>query len=562
MTHRLPQHPPGFSIPLHRMLRTFVLAALACTACGLALADPPARVGRLAWLAGDVTLRETATAASTAAQLNWPVSSGNVLATGPAGRAEVWIGSSAVRLDVGTEVQVEQLDDDQLRLRLLHGSLALRSATPEVARATRVASDGGTWSPAEPGEFRLDATNGRATEVTAWRGAVVFEGDGGNSRFTVRPGQRGEITPSPAGIGFRLDVPVEDDFRNFVAQRDAAFDGRTAARHVSPEMTGIEDLDSHGRWQQTAEYGTVWVPTVSTDWAPYRYGRWRWVDPWGWTWIDDAPWGFAPFHYGRWAMWNGRWCWAPGTYVARPVYAPALVGWVGSAPPASSVSVSISVGSAPVGWFPLAPHEVYVPPYSASPVYMRNVNVTHVTNITNVTNIVAPTHYTFQNDVRATTVVNNGAALASRQPVAQHLLHPSDPRWHQVVAAAPVAAPPRDEFQRAEPHAPGAVRPQPPQRPPEMQAQPAPRELQPRPQARPPALETARREDHPERHDMPRTVDQHEMQQRALQQREMQQGEMQQRQAQQRDVQHQQQMRQHELELQREREERARHHER
>jgi hypothetical protein len=108
------------------------------------------------------------------------------------------------------------------------------------------------------------------------------------------------------------------------------------------------------------------------------------VRPWGWTWVDDAPWGFAPFHYGRWVYRRDVWCWVPGTYVARPVYAPALVGWIGG----PSVSVSITVGGPPVGWVPLAPREVYVPPYRFSQRYVREVNVTNVTNVTNITTIV------------------------------------------------------------------------------------------------------------------------------------------------------------------------------
>ncbi len=74
----------------------------------------------------------------------------------------------------------------------------------------------------------------------------------------------------------------------------------------------------------------MWVPNgTPAGWAPYHYGHWVWVDPWGWTWVDDAPWGFAPFHYGRWAYVGGYWGWVPGPIAARPVYAPALVAWVG-----------------------------------------------------------------------------------------------------------------------------------------------------------------------------------------------------------------------------------------
>ena len=97
-------------------------------------------------------------------------------------------------------------------------------------------------------------------------------------------------------------------------------------------MTGAEDLDRYGHWESHPEYGPIWTPPPwCPGWAPYRYGHWAWIGPWGWTWVDDAPWGFAPFHYGRWVMVGGRWCWAPGRYVARPVYAPALVAWIGEA---------------------------------------------------------------------------------------------------------------------------------------------------------------------------------------------------------------------------------------
>jgi len=55
----------------------------------------------------------------------------------------------------------------------------------------------------------------------------------------------------------------------------------------------------------------------------------------GLDWVDDAPWGFAPFHYGRWlpSASLGLVPCAPravvGVAYVRPVYAPALVAWVG-----------------------------------------------------------------------------------------------------------------------------------------------------------------------------------------------------------------------------------------
>src|SRR5438309_602880 len=170
------------------------------------------------------------------------------------------------------------------------------------------------------------------------------------------------------------------------ASRDRRWDGARSSRYVSRDVIGYEDLDDNGEWRTTPDYGPVWVPrTVATGWAPYRYGHWAWVEPWGWTWIDDAPWGFAPFHYGRWVYVGDGWAWVPGRVVTRPVYAPALVVFVGG----RNWSVAIGAGGGGgVAWFPLAPEEPYYPAYHVSNTYVRNVNVTNVnvTNI-NVTNV-------------------------------------------------------------------------------------------------------------------------------------------------------------------------------
>jgi hypothetical protein len=208
------------------------------------------------------------------------------------------------------------------------------------------------------------------------------------------------------------DAIRSDDWEDWCASRDRRWDDARSARYVSRDVIGYEDLDENGDWRETPDYGEVWVPrTVVVGWAPYRYGHWAWVEPWGWTWIDDAPWGFAPFHYGRWVYVGDGWAWVPGHVVDRPVYAPALVAFVGG----RNWSVSIGVGNG-VAWFPLAPEEPYYPAYHVSNTYVRNVNVTNVnvTNI-NVTNVnVTNINYRNRGAPGAVTVVSHETFVQSR----------------------------------------------------------------------------------------------------------------------------------------------------
>jgi hypothetical protein len=208
--------------------------------------------------------------------------------------------------------------------------------------------------------------------------------------------------------------PVRDEFADWTARANREDDRLASPGYVSPEMTGGEDLDRYGRWETTPDYGPIWMPTtVVAGWAPYRYGHWVYVQPWGWSWVDYAPWGFAPFHYGRWLFFGGRWCWAPGARVARPVYSPAMVAWVGGGAPGR--------GPAPyVGWVPLAPREPYYPHYSSGGSYWRAVNSAQMSLFPQ--NIprrppTGPTLYANQGVAGAVSVVP-GNAMVPRRPMA------------------------------------------------------------------------------------------------------------------------------------------------
>ncbi|MDN2711507.1 hypothetical protein O0880_18960 [Janthinobacterium sp. SUN118] len=348
---------PTLSFPLLKI----VCAVLLSSACALALAeDPPARVGRLSTVEGQVLVR-AGDGEAQEALLNWPVTTDNRLSTMRGALAEFRVGAAAVRLDGDSELEVSELDDDSFKLHLSYGSVSVRVRNPDALRGLELTTQQARVTLAQPGWVRIDAGRQPGTSVVS-----VLEGvadvDGATGSVTLRAGKRAELTDEELRTGALQRVA----FDHWPEALPAA---APALRYVTEDTTGYEELDRYGAWQDDTEYGPLWLPTtVAAGWAPYSDGRWTWIAPWGWTWVDNAPWGYAPSHYGRWVLLGHRWGWAPGRDRARVPWAPALVGWVGGAHGPQH-------GSRPgVGWFPLSPHDRYVPGYRASADYERRIN--------------------------------------------------------------------------------------------------------------------------------------------------------------------------------------------
>ena len=338
--------------------------------------DPAGRVGRIAWLAGEVTLSRPQTGESYPVSVNQPLTSGDVLRTERGGRAEIQIGSVTLRLDAQSELALMQIDDEQIRLQLAGGGVIARLPSRETFADFALSTRDGRFFPLATGLYRVD-TDARSTLATTYEGSLQAES--GRNMVNVEPGQAAQFWDADGtsqGPAYRLLAAANDVFQQWSAERDRQSYGTQAlapyARYVSPEMTGAADLDTYGDWSETPEYGAIWQPRrVAPNWAPYRDGRWAWVEPWGWNWVGHEPWGFAPFHYGRWVRYGGAWAWVPGERVRRPVYSPAMVAWA-SAP---GVSLSFSIRDRPErGWSPLAPREIYVPVRRSSPRYVREIN--------------------------------------------------------------------------------------------------------------------------------------------------------------------------------------------
>ena len=345
--------------------------------------DPPTRAARISFLEGSVSFQPGGQGDWLEAVRNRPLTVGDNLWVDRDSRAEVQLGSTSIRLGPETSVTFLDLGNRVTQLRLSTGSLFFRVRHYSRDDTFEVDTPNLAFNVTRPGEFRLDVNaNGDQTVASIWRGEGEITGAGNSYR--LMEGQQGtfsgvdQLSYDVGGLG------SEDSFSRWCLGRDEREDRIRSAQYVSTDVTGYEDLDDYGRWHNVGGYGPVWTPVgVPYDWAPYRYGHWAYVYPWGWTWVEEEPWGFAPFHYGRWAFVESTWCWVPGPVVVAPVYAPALVAFIGG----GGFSLAVGVGGG-IGWFPLGPGEVFVPWYRTSPVYVQNVNVTNTrVNVTQVTNV-------------------------------------------------------------------------------------------------------------------------------------------------------------------------------
>ncbi len=378
------------------------LVSVGAVFAGAAVADPPGRVGRISFLQGEVSFQPPEQDFWTDASVNFPVTAGEAFWTGDGGRAELQVGVVNARLDSETELDMVALRYGEMRLALPQGSLNLQLRGDPAGGVTISTPAGDVLLPGH-GFYRIDVgappDDGSypPVEITVFQGEAEAPGPTG---FT--PVGRRQAAVLYAGAEPQLQA-AEDTAIDDWARDRARLEATAAADGLPEAMTGADDLGLYGQFASSADYGMVWYPNdVLADWAPYRYGRWAYVAPWGYTWIDEAPWGFAPFHYGRWALIDGRWGWVPGQATPEPVYAPALVAFIGG--PSWGVDLGVGGGSA-LGWAPLAPDEVYRPSYEVSDAYLRRVNAANVS--TTVINTITVNHETvnvYRNAAAATVV--------------------------------------------------------------------------------------------------------------------------------------------------------------
>ena len=401
-----------------------------------AAGDPPIRVARLAQIAAEVSLEPAGTNQWTQALPNTPLTTGDRLYVNREGHAELQMGQLAVRSWKYTDLTVVHMADDVTQLGVAQGSLHVRTFTLSAEKRVEVDTPNGAVTVMQPGDFRLDVyTSGGGTLVSVDAGEIQISGPGVTK--ILGAGESVHLVGSNPVHVLGQRMPGKDPFDIWSQQRDRAFLSSQARQYVNPATVGSEDLDAYGRWVDTLEYGPVWYPfNLPAGWSPYSNGRWAWIAPWGWTWVDADAWGFAPFHYGRWTDLGSRWGWIPGASAVTPVYAPAMVAFVGGA------SLTGEGGMPLAGWIPLGAGEPFYPSYACSRAYFTAVNLTNVRDARSDSRPVpASSYYSYYHSragfrsIRyiykktATMAISSSAFAIGSAVTPETVVHPIAPQW-------------------------------------------------------------------------------------------------------------------------------------
>ena len=155
--------------------------------------DPPSRVARLNYMGGSVSFQPGGESDWVTAELNRPLVTGDNLWADENSRAEVHIGSTALRLGPKTGITLLEVSDGAAQIRLVQGSLIVNVRHVDAQDSYEIDTPNMAFVVMQPGDYRMDVdADGNRTEVTVWRGRG--EATGGGNTYSMGANQYARFT--------------------------------------------------------------------------------------------------------------------------------------------------------------------------------------------------------------------------------------------------------------------------------------------------------------------------------------------------------------------------------
>jgi ferric-dicitrate binding protein FerR (iron transport regulator) len=341
------------------------------------VAKSHARVVRLSYVSGNVTLKRPGSAEEEKAMPNTPIQEGFELSTSGGGYAEVeFENGSTARIGELSKLLFHQLALDANGNKLNGMTFEKGYATfhfvpvrnspnqrerngaidflPDNHDVYHVRIADATVTANDKCEFRADLDQDRY-RVEVFSGSVNVST--GTLSSTLGEGKVLEHEPGSALMAFNIQRGiVKDAWDQWTEARDrqVLLTQRDEAVHPTGPSYGWSDLDTYGEWVNLPGGRFGWSPYAQAGWSPYTNGQWQWYPGFGWTWVAGEPWGWLPYHCGLWDY-DASFGW----YWMDPMFGCGLWG---------ASMVNWYMGPGWIGWAPMGPsHPRPVPPGGGPP---------------------------------------------------------------------------------------------------------------------------------------------------------------------------------------------------
>src|ERR1035438_9298990 len=155
--------------------------------------DPPGRVAQLDYANGSVSFQPGGQGDWVQAVTNRPLTTGDNLWSDKDSRAELHLGSTAIRMDSETSLTFLDLDDHTTQIKLSMGSLVVRVRHLDDGDTFEVDTPNLAFNIQRTGEYRLDVnSDGNLTNITVKQGRG--EATGGGDSYLVVAGQQARFS--------------------------------------------------------------------------------------------------------------------------------------------------------------------------------------------------------------------------------------------------------------------------------------------------------------------------------------------------------------------------------
>jgi len=155
-------------ISLNFFLALFVsLAALSA----FADADPPGRAVRIKYISGPVSIQPGGVNDWVEAVVNRPLTTSDRIWTDKEARAELHLGSAALRMNAETSMTLTNVSDDIVQIELDQGTLNLHIRHLYGGETYEIDTPNQAFTILKAGDYRFDVDpNADTTSIAVWRG--------------------------------------------------------------------------------------------------------------------------------------------------------------------------------------------------------------------------------------------------------------------------------------------------------------------------------------------------------------------------------------------------------